>query len=203
MIVIIKQLKRYALIVMITTMLFGVKINVKAENSALPKIGISNMIGEIDTFVTPPKKSNYLISNHNGKKTFMGYKAITSTTSNQYLLQKDAYTDENGFRKVDERYCVAIGTAFNADIGQYFDAHLENGTVIQCVVGDIKDNKDTDITNTFTSQGCCLEFIVDTKELYGIIKTMGDCSYKCEEWDSPCVTYVVYDEINYFKKGEE
>lgn len=188
---------------MIATMLFSVKINVKAENSDLPKVGITSMIDEIDTFIVPSKITKYLIVGHNGKKTFMGYKAITNKTSNQYALQQEAYTDEEGFRKIDNRYCVAIGTAFNADVGQHFNAELENGTIIECIVGDIKDNKDTDVTNTFTSQGCCLEFIVDSKKICDTIKYMGDCSYRCEEWNSPCFQYIVYDELNFLKKGEE
>ena len=113
-----------------------------------------------------------------------------------------AYTDEEGFRKVNNRYCVAIGTAFNASVGQIFDAELENGTIIECIVGDIKADKDTDKSNVFTSQGCCLEFIIDMKKLNGTIKTMGDCSTLCEEWKSPCFQYTIYD-IDYLKKGED
>jgi hypothetical protein len=188
---------------MIATMLFSVKINVKAENSDMPKVGITSMIDEIDTFIVPPRRTKYLIVGHNGKKTFMGYKSITNKVSNQYALQQEAYTDEEGFRKINNRYCVAIGTAFNAEVGQHFDAELENGTIIECIVGDIKDNKDTDATNTFTSQGCCLEFIVDSKKICDTIKYMGDCSYKCEEWNSPCLQYIVYDDLNFLKKGED
>lgn len=150
----------------------------------------------------PPKSTNYLIKGHNGKKTFMGYKTITDKKSNQYALQQMAYTDSEGFRRVDGRYCVAIGTAFRVYTGQLFDVELENGTIIECVIGEIKDNRDTDSTNVFTTNGCCLEFIVDTKILYGtMIMKQGDCSYRCNEWDSPCFQFKIYD-LNYFKKGD-
>ena len=72
----------------------------------------------------------------------MGYKTITDKTSKQYELQQMAYTDEEGFRKIDNRYCVAIGTAFGVYTGQMLDVELENGTVIECIVGDIKKEKD-------------------------------------------------------------
>lgn len=168
--------------------------------SEFPIAGYHDFIGSME--IEMPSKETYLIVGHNGMKTFMSYTAITDKTSNQYALQQMAYTDDMGFRKINDRYCVAIGTAFNASVGQIFDAVLENGTIIQCIVGDIKDNKDTDISNIFTSQGCCLEFIVDIKELDGTIKTLGDCSTKCENWASPCYKYIVYD-INYFEKGED
>lgn len=180
-----------------------VKANDNLTNNELPTAGFSNFMSDIDTFITLPKHEDFLIINHNGKKTFMGYKTITNKSSNQYALQQKAYTDELGFRKFDNRYLVAIGTAFGAQVGQYFDAELENGTIIECIVGDIKDDKDTDNSNTFTSQGCCLEFIVDTKKLEPTVKKMGDCSYKCEEWNSPCFQYIVYDDLNFLKKGED
>jgi hypothetical protein len=199
---IIKQLKQYAIIVIALAIFWGAELNINAENSDMPKAGFTNFISEINEFVEPPKSEIYEIKNHNGFKAFMSYKKITDKTSKQYQLQQICYTDDQGFRKFDNRYCVAIGTAFNAQVGQYFDAYLDNDTIIECIVGDIKDNKDTDSSNVFTSQGCCLEFIVDIPQLDGIIKTLGDCSSKCDEWNSPCFQYVIYD-INYLEKGED
>lgn len=179
-------------------------ITVKAydnlTNNELPTAGFSEFLSSIDTFVMPPKHENYLINNHSGKKSFMGYKTITDKKSKQYALQQRAYTDEFGFRKIGNRYLVAIGTAFNASVGTYFDAELENGTIIECIVGDIKSDKDTDKSNVFTKQGCCLEFIVNTKILEPLVKKMGDCSYLHEEWNSPCFQYKIY---NLTEFGEE
>ncbi len=180
----------------------SVRIEAKAED-LLPHAGFTTFVNEIDTFIEAPKRTNYLINNHNGMKTFMSYKAITNKTSYQYKLQQDAYTDELGFRKIEDMYCVAIGTAFNAKVGTLFDVTLDNGEIIHCIVGDIKADKDTDASNVFTNQGCCLEFIVDTKQLYGTIKQSGNCSSKCDEWNSPCVEFKIYDELNYFvEEGE-
>ena len=178
-----------------------VKANDNLNKSELPTAGFTNFVSDINEFVEPPKREKYLIIGHNGMKTYMSYRAITDKTSKQYKLQQEvAYTDELGFRKVDNRYCVAIGTAFNASVGQYFDAELENGTIIECIVGDIKADKDTDKSNVFTKQGCCLEFIVNTKILEPLVKKMGDCSYLHEEWNSPCFQYKIY---NLTEFGEE
>ena len=190
--------KKCIIIIATATVLFGYnKIDAKASD--LPKAGFTSFVNEIDEFIYPLESTTYDIIGHNGKKTFMGYKTITDKTSKQYELQQMAYTDEEGFRKIDNRYCVAIGTAFGVYTGQMFDAELENGTIIECIVGDIKKDE----TNTFTKQGCCLEFIVDTKKLYGtIVMKRGDCSFRVEEWDSPCTQFKIYD-LNYFEKGEE
>lgn len=177
-----------------------VKANDNLNKSELPTVGFTNFVSDINTFIIPPKHESYLIDNHNGKKTYMSFRAITDFTSKQYVLQQKAYTDEFGFRKIGNRYLVAIGTAFNASVGQYFDAELENGTIIECIVGDIKADKDTDKSNVFTTQGCCLEFIVNTKTLEPLVKKMGDCSYLHEEWNSPCFQYKIY---NLTEFGEE
>jgi hypothetical protein len=131
----------------------------------------------------------------------MSYKKLTDKSSLQYELQQYCHTDENGFRRYNDYYCVAVGTAFNMQIGQRFDIILENNTIIKCVVGDIKADIDTDKSNTFTSQGCCSEFLVDTSKLHGTVKTMGDCSFLHEEWNSPCVNFTVYNLNILFNKG--
>lgn len=137
---------------------------------------------------------NYNIPNNNGFKSYMSYDAITSESSNQYILQTNyAYTGNYGIRQVNGRYCVAIGTAFNADVGTYFDLILENGTVIQCIVGDIKADIDTEDNNVVTtSNGCVAEFIVDSNILNLNAKLLGDISECNEEWKSRVVTIRVY-----------
>lgn len=138
--------------------------------------------------------TEYVITNHSGMKSYESYTALTS--GNQYILQQYATTDCFGFRNYNGRYCVAVGTNFNMSVGQFFDAVLENGTIIPCIVGDIKDDKHTDSTNTFTANGCCLEFIVNISTLDEMVKKMGDVSYFTEEFDSSVVKFIVYNELN-------
>ena len=156
---------------------------------------ISQAVDEINQItVNLPKTTEHKISNHNGMKSYERYTALKR--GNQKLLQNYCTTDELGFRGYNGRYCVAVGTRFEMPVGQYFDAILENGTIIPCVVGDIKADIHTDVTNTFTKNGCCLEFIVDGSVLESTVKKMGDVSYLSEEFNSNVVKFVIYDELN-------
>lgn len=130
-----------------------------------------------------------------GFKSFMDYRAITSTGSNQYKLQSMyAETGINGIRMVNGRYCVAVGSHFTSDIGQYFDLILANGTVIPCVLADQKANIHTDSNNIITAHnGCLSEFVVDTGYLNSTVKQRGDASYAEDGWDSPVVQIKVYN----------
>lgn len=128
-----------------------------------------------------------------GVKSYMPYTAITSTGSPQYKLQCQAHTGNYGIRMVGDRYCVALGSYYTTTIGQKFDLVLENGTVIPCILGDQKANKDTNSTNQITSHnGCMSEFIVDTSTLNSNAKRMGDISYCNEAWKSPVKQVVLY-----------
>ena len=143
---------------------------------------------------------DYNVPATSGFKSYMPYTSITSKSSLQYKLQQKANTGNFGIRMINNRYCVAIGTGFNADVGTYFDLILVNGTIIPCIVGDIKSNKHTDKNNMITvSNGCLTEFIVDKHELDRNAKRMGDISYCCEEWNSRVENIRVYDK-NVFRK---
>jgi hypothetical protein len=105
-----------------------------------------------------------------------------------------AQNDMKGLRTVNGRYCVALGTYFTDQIGQYFDIVLSNGVVIHCVLGDIKANIHTDTSNVYTlSNGCLSEFIVDENALDKKAKDMGDVSYAYELWDSSIEEIIIYD----------
>ena len=143
---------------------------------------------------------DYTVPITSGFKSYMPYTAITSKSSPQYKLQQIAYTGTYGIRQYDNRYCVAIGTAFNADVGTYFDLILANGTVIPCIVADIKADRHTDSNNMITiANGCLTEFIVDSRTLNRNAKRMGDISYCNEDWDSRVEKIRVYDK-NVFRK---
>ena len=143
---------------------------------------------------------DYTVPITSGFKSYMPYTAITSKSSPQYKLQQIAYTGTYGIRQYDNRYCVAIGTAFNADVGTYFDLILANGTIIPCIVADIKADKHTDSNNMVTiANGCLTEFIVDSSTLNRKAKRMGDISYCNKDWDSRVEKIRVYDK-NVFRK---
>lgn len=138
---------------------------------------------------------SYNVSTIKSFKSYMSYKAITNTGSKAYAIQHTyAYTGDYGIRQVDNRYCVAIGSGFNASVGTYIDVVLENNTVIQCVVSDIKDDGDTDADNMITlSNGCACEFVVDISALDSNAKRSGDMSACDENWKSRVVKIKVYE----------
>ena len=145
---------------------------------------------------------DYTVPITSGFKSYMPYTAITNKASKQFKLQQMASTGTYGIRTVNNRYCVAIGTAFNAQVGTYFDLILANETVISCIVSDIKADKHTDKNNMITvSNGCLTEFIVNSNILDRNAKRMGDISYCCDEWNSRVEKIRVYDK-NIFEKGE-
>ena len=138
----------------------------------------------------------YEVPEYNGMKKWESYKGF-NVNSKQKQLQKLATTDpETGIRTVNGRYCVALGTHFTEEIGQYFDLILENGEVIPCILGDVKAPKHTDKNNIFSISGsnkCASEFIVDTKELNEDAKQSGDISSIKSSWNSRVASVVVYN----------
>lgn len=139
--------------------------------------------------------NDYDLGENNGFKSFMPCTSITDTSSLQYKLQENcAYTGNFGIRQVNERYCVAIGTAFNVKIGTYIDLILKNGSVIPCIVGDVKSSNDTLEDNITTAKnGCVSEFIIDINSLELSVKRDGDISSCCDEWNSPVDILRIYD----------
>lgn len=111
-----------------------------------------------------------------GQKTYMDYHTITNTTSQQYALQQEAYTDELGFRRIDGYYLVAMGTYYAENCGKTFAITFESGETIEVMIGDIKDNRDTDELNQHRN-GNVVEFIVDASVIPDLARRMGDMSY--------------------------
>lgn len=117
-------------------------------------------------------------------KTYMSYKAITNTRSAQYKLQQDAWTDENGLRRIGDDYMIAVGTFYSSTVGERFKITLANGFEFYATVGDIKADKHTDSMNMYTpvySNGKVIsanviEFIVDTPSLPKKVRQLGTVS---------------------------
>lgn len=128
------------------------------------------------------------------RKSYMYYQAITNTSSKQYRLQNRAYTNSEGLRMLNGRYMIALGSRYSINIGQYVDLVLDNGTIIECILGDAKSDRHTDVTNSIALDGSVAEFIVDTN-LNSDSKYRGDVSYSYEGWDSPVAKVIVYDKI--------
>ena len=179
----------------IHTIPFNVKIKYENYNEDWATIKYKGRSCYISKKYISDKKatySSYNVPSNTGFKSYMPYKAITNETSKQYKLQQRAYTGDYGIRMIDGRYCVVLGSYFTKEIGTYFDLILENGTVIECILGDIKSSVHTKEDNITSFNGCVSEFIVDTNHLAENAKTSGDISNCNSEWDSPVIKINFY-----------
>lgn len=123
----------------------------------------------------------------------------------QCKLQSVAYTDERtGIRVVDDplgepRYCVALGTYWCGGhpqhIGRCVDVYMANGSVLKCVLADVKRTEDT--INAGNRYGAVnhdvLEFIVDGKALPDAVKYYGNVSKAGKEFEGDAAYMIVYD----------
>lgn len=129
----------------------------------------------------PAKTTNNLIVYSKGNtafKAYMDYRYLTDTASIQYEMQKQATTDEYGFRKYNGLYMIALGTGYAPSCGIKIDITLSSGFVIRAITGDVKSDKHTDATHTFMpGGGSIIEFIVDTRKITPLCLKMGDMSY--------------------------
>lgn len=117
------------------------------------------------------------VPDNNSFKSFMSYQAITNKASDQYKLQMSCVTNADGVRMYDGRYCIAVGTYYTDKIGVNIDVVLENGTVLECVTGDIKSDEHTDATRRQVPiNGNVVEFIVDVPALPQEVQRSGDLS---------------------------
>lgn len=119
----------------------------------------------------------------NSFKSYMDYRTITDTTSKQYELQKQADTDKYGMRMIDDKYCVAVGSYYTTSVGQVIDIIMQNGSIIHCIVADLKQDIHTDATNRQNPNGSIVEFLVDTDVLHRRIQRVGDISYIDTVWN--------------------
>lgn len=110
----------------------------------------------------------------------MDYRTITCTASAQYALQQQAYTDELGLRKIDDFYCVALGTYYSSQCGEKFKICTDTGNEFCAIVADIKDDRHTDANNMYVplSNGNAnvVEFIVDLSSMERRVALLGDVS---------------------------
>lgn len=106
-------------------------------------------------------------------KSYMDYRALTDTSSTQYEMQQCAYTDDNGLRKIDEHFCVAMGTYYG-ELGDILHIETDEGATWTVILSDIKSDVHTDSTHRYTTaNNCMMEFIVDTDAMNYEIKQSG------------------------------
>lgn len=100
--------------------------------------------------------------------TYMGWQIINVVESDQYKLREQAGMnfDEEGFGRINGRYVIACTTTFGK-VGDYVDFYQADGTIIPCIIGDIKNQNDEGCTEWGHNNGqTIVEFVVDYDTWY-------------------------------------
>ena len=106
-------------------------------------------------------------------KSYTDYRCL-SRSSAQWKLQEQAYTDENGLRKIGDAYLVAMGSYYGTTLGTKYKVTLSSGNSFTVMLCDFKDNRHTDANNQVClSNGSVIEFYVDSDAMPSIIRQMG------------------------------
>lgn len=109
-------------------------------------------------------------------KCYEDYRCILDISSPQYELQQEAWTDRQGLRRVNDFYCVALGSAYGTEIGTRYIITLDTGREIPAILADQKADCDTIQGHTRDRNGAIMEFVVDAGALPAGARRMGDIS---------------------------
>lgn len=111
-------------------------------------------------------------------KLFTDYRYYNLWYTPHYRLQQRAWTDEQGLRRFNDDYIVALGSFYSVNIGDRFEVTLDTGRTFTVILGDGKADIDCDSRNMYTpcldydgeESANMLEFIIDDdvldKEIY-------------------------------------
>lgn len=100
-------------------------------------------------------------------KSYMDFRAITSTGSVQYRLQRSAVTGANGVRYCNGYPMIAMSRTFG-NCGELVRIKFSGGKTEVFMIGDIKAG-----TNFAHPDGSVVEFIVSTNSVPRSVRTYG------------------------------
>lgn len=119
-------------------------------------------------------------------KTYMDYRAVTDTTSNQYkYIREFGWSDNEGFMRAngdsefgieEDYYLIALGSYYGTEIGTKYRITTDTGNVFYGVLADAKDDKHTNSTNQYAGNNDVVEFLVDTRYLNKTVKRRGSAN---------------------------
>ena len=122
---------------------------------------------------TIKQKEKKLPANFGAFKSYTDYRCL-SRSSAQWKLQEQAYTDENGLRKIDDCYLVALGSYYGTIIGTRYTVTLSTGKQFNIILCDVKDDRHTNSTHQYTTvNGCVIEFYVETDKMPSRVRSLG------------------------------
>ncbi len=137
---------------------------------------------ETEIMVDAPEVESVFYSGFDSSfKAYMDYRCITDTSSVQYDMQQQAYTDDRGFRKIGDDYCVALGTGFTNGCGERFVIYLDSGYSFTAIVSDVKSDMHTDDTHCYVPRGegsgNVVEFLIDGDYAEDAMLSSGNAGY--------------------------
>lgn len=150
---------------------------------------------EIEDEIHPSNKIEYVSLGvpdiDSSFKSWMSYKAVTNTKSDQYkFINTYGYADSDGFMRCakdddfgveQDYYLIALGSYYGTTIGTKYKITLDTGKFFYGVLGDCKADVHTNSTNQYVPMnGNVVEFIVDTAILNSKVKRLGSANC-CEQ----------------------
>ena len=107
-------------------------------------------------------------------KSYMDYRMITNTSSEQYRLQQSAYTESKyGLRMIDSYFLIAVTSQFGS-VGDLVEVHTSDMS-FYAIIGDIKDAGHDDCQSLRDTS--VIEFIVDNDTLHNSIRVSGNLNH--------------------------
>lgn len=174
-------MKRFYFVLMAVIVIFSLTMLIRGKGDEAPAEVSAETISVAEEVPQPKYQKMSVPGGDTSFKSYMDFRKITNTGSDQYKFQQDCWTDANGLRRKGSYYVVALGTGYASEVGDKFRVTLEDGSTIRVIVGDFKADSDTDSTNRYTEMSNgnknILEFIVDVSALPRTAKRMGDISY--------------------------
>ncbi len=118
-------------------------------------------------------------------KFFTDYRCYSLWSTPHYRLQQSAWTDEQGLRRYNDDYIVALGSFYSTDIGDRFKIILDTGKTFTVILGDGKVDADCDSKNMYTpcidyggnAAANLIEFVIDESVLASEVYRYGSLDY--------------------------
>lgn len=166
------------------------KIEILPKNSPKITVSANNSLKKINK--TASFKTEYIRKNEcelpsvpTHVKFFTDYRYYSLWYTPHYRLQQSAWTDEQGLRRYNEDYIVALGSFYSTDIGDRFEITLDTGKTFTVILGDGKVDEDCDSRNMYTpcidyggnAAANLLEFVIDETVLDSEVYSYGSLDY--------------------------
>lgn len=158
------------------------KLETERTNAEMLKRAFLDAEFPVDIIEEPEKAATVglpLPGGHTNVISGMPYTTITNKRSEQWALQLQAHTDENGIRRYNEYILAAMGSAYTHTIGDVFRVTLRCGAEFDVMCGDFKDDGSAPFyghpAKNYDGQTatCVLEFIYDDNALDDIVYFAG------------------------------